>query len=221
MNNDLIPASEVDRLTALVATARHSAEILIIDGPSYAIAAGNRKQIKTALAELERIRKDVKAPHLEATKKIDTFFRAYTDTLEESSAVLIRKIAGYDEMLRKRREAEQRALEEALRAKQKAEAEAAALVLLKKGKEAQAEKVLERAETEPVAVPMLAPAKPLSGSGISYRDNWTFEIVDTKAVPAFLCSPDETKIRQFVRVHKDTEQIPGLRIFCEKIPVQR
>jgi len=49
--------------------------------------------------------------------------------------------------------------------------------------------------------------------GITARSDWSFEIVDEKAIPReFLC-PDEAKIRKHVKRYQSESNIPGVRVF--------
>jgi uncharacterized membrane protein YqiK len=53
-------------------------------------------------------------------------------------------------------------------------------------------------------------------SGISTRENWTFEITDPALIPREYLMIDESKIRGVVRALKDATNIPGVRAYSEK-----
>jgi hypothetical protein len=57
--------------------------------------------------------------------------------------------------------------------------------------------------------------------GMSFRDNWRFEITDPNLIPREYLSVDTVKIGGVVKVMKDGASIPGVRVFCEKIAVSR
>lgn len=81
------------------------------------------------------------------------------------------------------------------------------------------------AEGAPLAGEVLAVAH---GAGlvdqpanISVRDSWDVEIVDPDAVPRKFCSPDEPRIRAFVKATEGKEAVPGVRIIPKAVVSQR
>jgi len=58
-------------------------------------------------------------------------------------------------------------------------------------------------------------------SGISYRENWKFTIEDVSKIPREYMIPDEKKIGAIARAMKGNIEIPGIKIFSEKVPVIR
>lgn len=216
-----IPTTELDTVNALIAEALHGTDIAVLDEADYKLAAAKRKQCRELVAKLEETRKIYTAP-LDAEKKNRmAFFAKLAAPLEEASKELMCELGKYDREQERKRAEEQRKLEAVIRAKAKADAEAAALIAIKQGKEELAERVLERAAAEPVAVPQLAPAKPIAGTGMSYRDEWRAEVVSPEQIPREFLMPDEKKIRAIVRETKGNLRILGVRIWCDKIPVQR
>lgn len=57
--------------------------------------------------------------------------------------------------------------------------------------------------------------------GLSFRDNWRFEIVDPSALPREYLVPDTTKIGAVAKALKDSCNIPGVRVWCEKVAIGR
>lgn len=49
-------------------------------------------------------------------------------------------------------------------------------------------------------------------SGLSYREAWTYRIVDESKLPREFLSPDPKKIAAHVKVHGDKSPIPGVEI---------
>lgn len=81
---------------------------------------------------------------------------------------------------------------------------------------------LEAIENRPAPIEPPAPSaivpktvKTEDGSGVTFREDWDFEVVDANAVPREHMMPDEVKIRKLVRA--GLRNIPGLRIFPKKV----
>jgi hypothetical protein len=76
----------------------------------------------------------------------------------------------------------------------------------------------ERALTAPVAAPVFVPpARPIvSAEGVSFRDNWDFEIEDAALLPREYLIPDEKKIRAVVKAHKGETKIPGVKVIHDR-----
>ena len=58
-------------------------------------------------------------------------------------------------------------------------------------------------------------------SGVSYRDNWEYEIVDASRIPREYMMPNDKAIGAYVRAQKNLSSIPGVRVFARKVPVGR
>ena len=71
----------------------------------------------------------------------------------------------------------------------------------------------ERALTAPVAIrvptPVIAPVAKVEG--VSFREDWDFEIEDAALIPREYLVPDEKKIRAVVRASKGDIKIPGIK----------
>jgi hypothetical protein len=72
----------------------------------------------------------------------------------------------------------------------------------------------EAAPIEPVAV------KSYGGfSRTSFRDNWKFEVINEAIVPVQYKTTDKDKVNSFIK--KGVREIPGLRIYNDKIPLSK
>lgn len=160
----------------------------------------------------------------EAHKKALTQKKKFEDPLDQAERMVKPKIGAYlQEQDRIRREAEeaarragwerQRAEKEALDRAMKAEAE---------GKVKEAAKIIEEAAKAEVIVPPLPiiPARQQT-QGISTREVWRFEITDPKALPREYLTPDLVRIGKVVQACKGETNIPGIRVFSEKIIAAR
>lgn len=121
--------------------------------------------------------------------------KRFTDILAKGEKIIKRKMADYQieqERIRQEEERKRIASEEA--ARKKAE---------KKG--------------GPVPqfdiTPILEPEKV---EGVSFVENWTFDITDKAKIPMEYMIPDEKKIRGVVKAMKGDTNIPGIRVFADK-----
>ena len=113
---------------------------------------------------------------------------------------------------RLRREAEERRLAEAVAAEQAGDLDTAEKLV---SAPVAAPTVVER----PVFVPP-APSPP-KVSGLSYREEWTFEITDESQIPREYLVVDEAKIRAHVRSMREKSNIPGVHAFKRSVPTVR
>jgi len=145
-----------------------------------------------------------------------------------------------EEKARKEREAEEaemRRKAEAEEKKRRAEAEAAAKKAAAEGaKKKELEALRRQAEEEaasrkaaaeaeiaamkaaPVEVaPTPPPREVAAAEGMTARTDWNFEIVDASKLPREYTMPDEVRIRKVVKALKGDANIPGVRVFAQKI----
>jgi hypothetical protein len=84
--------------------------IVIVDDLTFAQAGERLREIKTVSKRIETVRTTMKAPVLEAGKKIDSFFRGPAGKLADAESTLKKRISTYQaEQERKQREAEEAA----------------------------------------------------------------------------------------------------------------
>lgn len=88
----------------------------------------------------------------------------------------------------------------------------------KAGETALAAEILDTPSTAPVVVVQKDVPKV---SGLSYREDWKFEVTDHKLIPREYLMIDDSKIGKIVRALKQTTNIPGIRVFTVKVPINR
>jgi len=162
-----------------------------------------RPRIKQADEVTKALREDMRnlqAPALAAQAYGDGQLTAY-DREQERSA---REKQLKEQAEQDRREAEER--------RQLAE-------LAKKAGEKQLAKEIMAAPSE--APPVFVPKETPKVEGLSYREDWKFEIVDADTLPREYLMPDESKIGKIVRALKLTTNIPGIRVYSVKVPIGR
>lgn len=163
-----------------------------------------RKNKETQKIVKDHFEPERKATH-EAYKAVTDKIKRFTDILTKSERVMKKKMADYQmEQERIRREAERKAEEE----RQRVEAERAA---------ARA-KAAESGEPEPeIPEPPTAVVEPEEKlDGVSFVENWTYEVEDISKVPAEYMVLDEKKVRGIVKAMKGDTNIPGIHVYAEK-----
>lgn len=74
---------------------------------------------------------------------------------------------------------------------------------------------LTAAEFANGGTPTTFAAEPVRVQGVSVSQVWDFEVTDPAQVPRELCSPDDYKIKAFMKLHGVAVNIPGIR-FVQK-----
>lgn len=84
---------------------------------------------------------------------------------------------------------------------------------------------------QPVAAPVVLPAPvfqarppappPPKVSGVSFRDEWDFEVIAPFSVPREYLQVDEKAIRAVVKALRGQTQIPGVRVFSRRVSAVR
>jgi hypothetical protein len=166
-----------------------------------------RKNKETQKIVKDHFEPERKKTH-EAYKAVTDKIKRFTDILTKSERVVKKKMADYQmEQERARREAERRAEEE----RRKAEEERAAA-------RARAEEAGEPEPENLPKVPEVLEKEPEEKiDGVSFVENWTFEIEDISKVPLEYLILDEKKVRGVVKAMKADTRIPGIRAYAEKV----
>lgn len=72
--------------------------------------------------------------------------------------------------------------------------------------------------SEPVIAPVvILPTATPKVAGVSYREEWDFEVVDDAKIPREYLTRDDAKIRRVVKAMKGTTNIPGVRAFSRRV----
>ena len=194
--------------------------------PMMACAAEDLRGIKTKFKELEAQRTGLVNPLNKVVKDINALFKPALESLETAERVLKGAMSNYIALEeRKAMEARRKAEDEARAIRQQAEAEARAIAeqaAKASGAERAALEAEAQAKQEEALVVAAAPvAAPVKTEGVSYRDDWDFEIVDVAKIPREYLIPDEKKIRAYVKAMKESSGIDGVRVFSKKVVASR
>lgn len=215
--------------------------LAVTDAESYRHAGGLLVTIATYIRRVG----EVLDPIVEAAHRTHKVAVSQRDALLKPAAgakrVLGDRMAVYDqEQARIRREAELAAQRERERqeraARDAAEAEVRrimdeaetrrldeAAAMEARGDRAAAERLLEAPIPAPVVPPVFvfvpSPPSPTVErvEGVSYREDWSFEVVDPGLVPREFMIPNEKAIGGVVRAMRGATNIPGVRAFARRV----
>lgn len=191
--------------------------LIVSDDASYTGALQALAEVRTLSKELEANRKERTQP-LDAHKK--EIMEAYKPAVDACSAADVALVSVTQRWAREqeaaRRKAEQEAAAKAERERQKAEQKAE--TYREQGREDKAEEWETKARFTPAPV---VPAAVPKVAGVSMRDEWRFEVVDKAKLPLNYLIPNETAIGKVVDALKEEHGIPGIRVWCDKVPVTR
>lgn len=217
---------ELNTLVAADFREQQAREIIISDLMSYEFAANMVGDITSRISEREEARKKVKAPILEAGRKIDAMFKVPIKQGEAVKAIIIAKMKSYQQQVRMDRiKAEEDANKEAQKIKQSTEDKA--LSLMSEGKEDEAQEILDDMDMAPTPAPVVADPKV---KGVSSRTNWKADLTDMRKLiavvakgkaPINLLMLDSASANRFAKVIRDTLTVPGLQIYNDETLIVR
>jgi hypothetical protein len=129
-----------------------------------------------------------------------------------------RQLAAYDAL--QARIAEQKRLKEQAEKdeREKQQKQELSDLLRKLGEVESADEVLTAPSEEP---PVFIPKDTPRVAGLTYREDWKFEIAEPDALPREYLMPDEVKIGRVVRALRNTTNIPGVRVYSVRVAIGR
>lgn len=229
---DKLAATEL--LAAAQLTAEQVTSFDIVDDASFGHAGEALKALKGVQKRLETVRTAMKAPVLDAGRRIDAFFKAPTATLEQAERTIKGRVAAYQaEETRKRREAEEAARRERERLeRERAEAarrdaeEKAGLSAEEREAAAARDVLAPPAHVLPLPTPApLAPAPRVAG--VSTRTVVKARVVDVRKVAhaaahgdtdaLALLAVDTAALNRLVRELGTELSIPGIEVYEEQV----
>jgi len=179
----------------------------VTDDESNLLAVEVATQSKKFYNQIEKLRKTITDEPRQFTSAINNFAKVYTSQLKEIESTLKNQISSYAHKVEMvRREAEQKAQEEAKKLQAKID------------KEAKAKNIEPVHVPEPVLPTKAEPTRTESGSA-SIRKSWTWKEVDISKVPHEYLMLDKIKINKAVRAGIRT--ISGIEIYEESTTVLR
>ena len=170
---------------------------------------------KKLVKKLSEKRKEVTAPADEFKKEVLAVERKETELLNKLIAHGDKLMGDYALTKARKAEEERRAIE----------AQQAALAEAEVERQRRAELAASAFGVNPLTIPTAAPMPELhptttraKASNASFRETWTYEIINPNLVPRELCSPDPEKIKALLKSKKaegyktDEIVVQGLRI---------
>jgi len=192
----------------------------IANPQEYSRVAQMRGLIKDMITKIEA---DQRPGIDEAFKHHRNLLKNLTDKinpLQTKHATLGRLLVAFDieqENIKRRRELE-------IEAEQKRKAEEEKQQLAKLAAEMGDEQLAKEIKGAPLDIAPVVVVKETPSakeSGVSFREDFKFEIVDPTKIPCAYHTIDEVKIGKVVRAMKLATAIPGIRVFSVKVPIQK
>lgn len=205
--------AELETIQTETEQARELAALPITDQKTYDLAADTLRECKRRQKQIEGIFAPLVKQANDTVKSIRDEMKKHLEPILAIDAELRRTTAAYIVgQERIRREEEARRLREAEVERKRLEAE----------RQEEAVFLAECGLDEPVQAPVFVAAAPvpeIGKSGISFRDVWKFEITDISIIPREYMIPNEKQIGEVAKALKQLANIPGVRVYSEKIPI--
>jgi hypothetical protein len=200
------------------------ADVTISNQLEYEGASIVLKEIKSRYNELDTQRKKITKPLDDAKKEVMSLFKTPLELLEKAETKIKGLMISYTaEQERKARE-DQRKLQEAAdkeTERQRKLVEAQIERAKASDKDDKVEQLEAKKETiAPISVPTIAP-QINTPSGVSYRDNWTAEVIDANLVPREYMVVNLQALNAVAKSTKGTLNIPGVKFVCTKVLASR
>lgn len=173
----------------VVATDNRNAilRIKVVDEDSSLMAQRAVKEVSGQIREIEKQRKELIAPMLEAQRKTNALFKRWTGPLDEINKHLRKELVGYEQ----RQEEKRRAAEEEALASTDDPSEYLAKI------------------TQAVTPSAKA-------AGVSIQKTWKGRVVDFSKLPDEFKIIDQSKINKAVKLAGGEIDIPGVEVYQEK-----
>jgi len=191
--------------------AKAEAEVILSISQAFTVttheefvgANAELQSIKKKSKEIEAKRQELKAPILEAGRKVDDLFKPALAVLAAAEdAIKKQMIAWQREQERIRWDAEEKARIEMERA------ERARLKAIERGDVTKVAKLEEKVASIAATVseaPQVAKVK-----GFSIVEIWSAQVVDVSKVPREYMIPDQARLDGLAKAHKENLSIPGV-----------
>lgn len=222
--NVTIDTVEEQKKTNDVPVLCQKAELTISNQSDYEAASAVLSEVKSRYKELDAQRKEITKPIDAAKKAVMDLFKTPLELLEKAESKIKGLMIGYTN------EQERKAREEQLRLQKIADAEAARQkkILDEKiaraeasGKTEKAEELQMQKETiTPIVAPIIAPQIE-TPKGVSYREQWSAEIIDEKLIPREYLIVNLQALNKIAAATKGTISVPGVRFVSTKILASR
>jgi len=219
-----INTQEELKKTSDVPALLKKAELTISNQKEYEIAGDVLKEVKSRSKELDEERKKITKPIDDAKTAVMNLFKPPIELLKKAEDKIKSLMLGYtteQERVAREKQIELQKIADAQAEKEKKALEAKIARAEASGKTDKAEELKNQKENiVPIDVPVIAPQVE-KVSGISYRDKWTAEVVDFKALSDEWKLPNQQALDRTAQATKGSITIPGVKFKCEKIVASR
>lgn len=216
MNNIQIIEPEIQDLQVSNGDMRSQVAALVVkDDASFELGASMLLEIKRRYKIIEdRFSESVSLAH-KAHKALTVLRDSVLSPLKQDEMKLKSNLGTYQMSVEKQRREEDERLRREEEAKAEAERIAKAQDQMDKGDLKGCEKTLQAPlKMEPVRVTI--PEAPRV-AGVSFKDDWKYAIENVNLIPMEYMIPDEKAIARVVKALGSKANIPGIRIWSEKV----
>ena len=197
-------------------TVREARSIKVTDRQSYERLAGYVPLLKKAVNYFEELYRPRIRQADDVTKALRADMRKLQAPAEETIAYANKELKGFEDAEERRARAEAVRVAEEQRKKDEEKRLELAELAEQAGEKKLAEQILNAPPEEPIV--HVQPNIP-KVEGRHYREDWKFQIINPRELPESYKMPDEKKIGGVVRAMKAATNIPGVRVYMEKVPV--
>lgn len=213
-----IPEREIERVRAELRPVLEAAAAMVVkDEPTYLSAVELGRECSRRAKLVEETWKEPREKAHGAWKSITEKIASFVNPLKEAAKIVDGKAYQWKRIEDERARVEAEKLRQAERKRIEDERLRQAEELAKAG----AKDVADAIMAAPIEVPFIEAQTVAKVEGVSYRENWQFEIVDAAAIPRDYLCPDLSKIGKVVKALKGTAAIPGVRVFDAGTTVHR
>lgn len=192
-----------------------AAKLAVTDDVSFSRGGEMLLEIKRRAKIVdERFAEPVSLAH-KAHKALTALRDSVLSPFKQAETTIKQKLGTYQMEVEKKRREEAERLRRQEEAKAEAERIAKAQDQMDKGDLKGCEQTLNAPATPVIVRPTIQ--EPPKVAGVCMRDEVMFDITDPDAVPRNLCDPNEKKIRNLVKAMGKATNIPGVRIWVEKV----
>jgi hypothetical protein len=194
---------------------------VIVDDATFLAAGQLTTEIKALRKEIAETFNPIITKAHEAHQEALAQKKRHETPLIEAEGIIKRALSDYDTERQRKADEERRRLEAQARALEEERLLADAIAAEQDGDGEAADQIL----AEPVVLAPVATIAPAKAEGISFREDWTFELVSIVDVARHVAEHPEdanmltlntSAVRQMVRARKNLFRVPGIRAYATK-----
>lgn len=212
MSEEIVRDHKKEVENKAVATVEKAQDMMIASNEDYKVAGDfllDLKDLQKQINEfMDPIIKKAHEAHKEAIKQKKTV----ESPLKEAEKIVKTKMQAWYELEEKKRQEEERRLQEQAQKEAEEKRLAEAEALEKAGND---EAALNKLDEDVAAPTVIVPKQTPKIEGVSNRQVWNYRIKDESKIPREYMIPDRVRIGQIVRANKDRTDIPGVEVYSE------